>query len=119
MPAFFVPKCDPDKQEETYVDWAKAVNGGVADPDRRIYSITWRHDGIEWTATVGEQLRGTETITKGRGRMKKEITVPRHSSDTVLAIYEGDPFMIVHDSNSRTWNWPIYAGRPSSVVRFG
>ncbi|GBH30618.1 hypothetical protein [Sphingobium xenophagum] len=118
MPAFFVPKCDAEKQDEQYVEWAQKVHGGVAAPDRRIYSITWRADGVEWTATVGEELRGVETITKGRGRMKREMTVPRHTNDTVLAIYEGDPFIIVHDSASRTWNWPIYAGRPSSVVRF-
>src|SRR3712207_9121151 len=58
--------------------------GAVAQPlDNRVFSITWKHDGVVWTATVGEQLRGTQTVTKGRGRDTRSFEVPRHTTDTV------------------------------------
>ncbi|HEX8643339.1 MAG TPA: hypothetical protein VF702_05430 [Allosphingosinicella sp.] len=118
MSTFFVPGVDAENQERVYEELAALAN--VATPVRkdRVYSITWRHDGVEWTATVGEQLRGSQTITKGRGRLQRMITIPRSSSDTVLAIFRGLPFVIVHDNQTRTWNLPIYAGNPSRIVPF-
>ena len=52
-PPFFVPAATPDEQESVYADMAADCNRAVPDPDRRIYSITYVHDGAEWTATVG------------------------------------------------------------------
>lgn len=118
MPAFFVPKVEAGEQEEAYREYAKRAGGNAGDPARAIYSITWRHDGVVWTATVGETLTGVETVELGKGRNKTYRDVPRRTDDTVLAIYDGDPCVIVHDSKSRIWNWPIYAGRPSRVVHF-
>jgi hypothetical protein len=118
MPSFFVPMVDADQQEAAYGDLADFAGMAIQPPDRRVFSITWTHDGVEWTATVGEQLSGTETVTKGRGRDRRYFQVPRHTTDTVLAIFEGVPFRIMHDNRSRIWNLPIYAGKPSRVVNF-
>jgi hypothetical protein len=115
---FFVPNAEPQDQEQAYLELTSWVNAAVPGPTNRVYSITWKHDGTEWTATVGKQLNGTQTITKGRGRQQRTMTVPRSSSDTVLAIFLGVPFIIVHDDRSRTWNQPIYAGSPSRIVHF-
>jgi len=118
MPNFFVPLIDNTDQEPAYQEMARLYGAGIPAPGDRVYSISWRHNGTLWTATVGEELRGVETVTKGRGRTRKEIEVPRSTSDTVLAIFPGLPFIIAHDNRSRVWNTPIYAGNPSSVVRF-
>ncbi len=117
MTKFFVPKVDADKQEEVYGQIAEFV--GVAKPNlgHRVRSITWDHDRVKWTATVGEQIRGVALVVKGRGRQKRELEVPRHTSDTVLAIFSGAPFMIAHDNHSRFWNVPIYAN-PTAVEMF-
>ena len=118
MTQFFVPFVGPEDQEVTYTELAELVGAGVAQPSQRIFSITWKHNGVEWVAKVGEQLRGEAWVTQGRGRNKREVRVAHSSSDTVLAIFEGYPFLIAHDNNSRQWNLPILAGNPHTVVRF-
>lgn len=117
MPQFFVPLVDADKQEDAYTEMAALIGAATAPPANRIYSMTWKHNDTEWTATVGEQLRGIATIEKGRGRSKREIRVPRSTNDTVIAIYPGAQFMIMHDNRSKIWNVPIYAN-PISVTGF-
>ena len=119
MPEFFVPMIDPDMQDDAYREMAALFGGNPAEPGARIRSITWKHNSTVWTATVGEELRGTETIVKGRGRDKRYLEVPRSTNDTVLAIFAGAPYVIVHDNKSRIWNQPIYAGNPSRVATFG
>ena len=118
MPAFFIPNVDPEKQEERYRELAHNVGAVAADPARRIYSMTWKHDGVVWTATVGEQIRGIATIVKGRGRDKTYREVPRSTNETVWAIFAHVPFLIAHDGAGRYWNWPILAGEPSRIVYF-
>jgi len=118
MPQFFIPQVEPDKWEEAYQQIAAFIGAAAAPDGSRIYSITWKHDNAVWTATVGEQLRGVATISKGRGRDRREITAPRSSDDTVLAIFRGVPFLIAHDNRSRRWNLPILAGNPSAIVPF-
>ena len=118
MPAFFVPMVDADKQEEAYNEIAQFVGAGAHAPGKRIYSMTWKHDGVVWTATVGETLRGTETKIIGRGRAATYREVPRSTSATVLAICSGFPYLIAHDNKSRYWNLPILAGEPSRTVLF-
>jgi len=119
VPQFFMPFIEPEKQEQAYQELAQFVGGSPREPAERIYSMTWKTDGVTWTATVGEQLRGTENKKIGRGRAAAYRDVPHHTSDTVMAIFDGVPFFIVHDNKSRVWNMPIMAGLPSRVVRFG
>jgi len=75
MPQFFVPLVDADKQEDAYTEMAALIGAAIAPPANRIYSMTWKHNDTEWTATVGEQLHGIATIENGRGRSKREIRV--------------------------------------------
>ena len=118
MTAFFVPLVDAEDQERVYDRLAQMAGTGAPQLENRIYSITWKHGRVEWTATVGEQLTGMELIVKGRGRQQRTFEVPRSSVDTVLAIFPGVPFLIAHDGRSGIWNQPILAGNPSRVVRF-
>jgi hypothetical protein len=118
MPEFFVPFVEPQNQEASYQEIAKFIGAAPRPLAERIYSMTWRHDGVVWTATVGEKLRGVATITTGRGRDRREREVPRSSDDTVLAIFPGSPGLIAHDNKSKLWNLPILTGEAISSVRF-
>lgn len=118
MPEFFVPFVESEDHERAYQELAAVVGAVPRSIDSRIYSMTWRHNGEVWTATVGETLCGIATVTTGRGRIRKEREVPRRSDDTVLAIFPGHPGLIAHDNKSKRWNFPILTGEPLSVVRF-
>ncbi len=88
-----------------------------------IYSIRYMHDGTAWTATVGETLRGTRRVTtRSRGQKSEHVV---HVSDpaVVLAIFPGEPYMVV--TNHRIagnvgsgWENPFLAGKPTAVVFF-
>lgn len=118
MPAFFVPAVEPDKQEDAYQQLAALVGAVALPAGQRIYSVSWRHDGVTWTATVGETIKGIATVTKGRGRTARDLQVPRGTADTVLAIFPGRPGLIAHDGKSGYWNMPILTGEPLTTARF-
>ena len=118
MPDFFVPFTDPDKYEEAYVELASACGRSALPAGDRIHSITFRHDGVEWVATVGEALRGTETVRRKIRGKRVEQTVPRYDGSTVLAIFPPAPFLVWHDNSSRRWVNPFMAGEPRTVAKF-
>lgn len=51
-------------------------------------------------------------------RDKRFLTATRSTSDTVLAIFPGIPFMVTHDNHSPIWNVPMYARNPWQSIRF-
>jgi hypothetical protein len=67
-----------------------------------VRSITFRHNGAEWVATVGEELRGERTTTHlPRGELiERRETLS--STSRVLAVYPGSPFTIVTDAQPIT-----------------
>ncbi len=127
MTAFFVPKWadeDPRNDEERYAALAK-LDGCVAlEPHERIESITWIHDGEEWTATVGQQLRGHKSRQARRNGKQVEVKDPRHDGATVLAIMAGRSTMVITNLGlvagvRSAWVNPLMAGdRPKRIVRF-
>src|SRR5579875_2980020 len=78
--AFFVPPEHPDftpeQQEAAYAEFAAMCRRPVPESDKRIYSITYVHDGEEWTATVGEPLRGVRYKTVRSHGQKREQRTP-------------------------------------------
>jgi hypothetical protein len=54
-------------------------------PERRIYSITFVHDGEEWTATIDEQLRGIKTSDDSQQGTTNRTTYPISDTAMVLA----------------------------------
>lgn len=122
-PAFFVPAATPDNQESVYADFAKWIGYPVPSPGKRIYSITYTHDGEEWIATVGERLRGTRLrTTRSRGK-KIERTYPISDPAIVLAIFPGAPYMVVTNHRiagnvGSAWENPFMAGQPTSIAYF-
>jgi hypothetical protein len=123
-PNFFMPAATLDKVESVYADFARWCGRVVPSPERRIYSITFVHDGEEWTATVGESLKGKRfRTTRSRG-MKIEREQSISDPAIVLAIFPGIPYVVVtnHRLGGRNvgsrWENPFFAGEPDSVTFF-
>ena len=124
-PPFFVPAVTQDDQEKVYGTFAEWCNRSVPNDNERIFSIVFRHDGVEWIATVGEKMHGIKE-RKTRGKQGWKYSQLEVSDPAVIrAIFPGNPFMVVtnhgiggHDVGS-AWVNPFMAGIPSSVVHFG
>ena len=127
-PPFFVPNATVEEQEEVYLAFARMAGQSTPPlPEKRIYSIDYYHNGVNWTATVGETLKGIEWPKEKKRSSLSPPSQPRpiHRGDpaTVLAIFPGDPYMVVTNhriaGNVRSrWENPFMAGRPSSVTYF-
>jgi hypothetical protein len=120
---FFVPAATDENIDEVYASFAEMCHRSVPPPDRRIYSIRFIHDGTEWTATVGEPLRGTRTRKRRRRGQNVEVTEQASDPATVLAIFAGTPFLVVTNAQPITgvvsaWVNPFMAGQPESVTFF-
>ncbi len=131
-PAFFVPFATVENQEEVYAglaDWAhknyapamRWKRDSLPPPEQRIYSIKFSRDGEQWTATVGEQLRGERSRKpRRRGAVQRVETLSDRA--TVLAIFPGDPYIVVTNANIGNvpsfFANPFMAGRPHGVVLF-
>jgi hypothetical protein len=117
-PVFFLPGATPDTEETLYAQFAKLCRSAVPSFDRRIYSITYMHDAVEWTATVGEPLSGTGRKTVRRRGQKIEQTTSHGDPATVRAIFAGVPYMVVTDGFRTRWANPFLAGKPHHVTHF-
>ncbi len=117
-PAFFIPRVATEKQEECYLELARAIGRAVPQSGSRIYSISFKHNGEHWTATVGEQLKGSATKTSRVRGQKTDRTVSLGDGSTVMAIFPSVPFHVWHDGASRTWANPFLTGEPTSVTYF-
>ena len=123
-PVFFVPDRSSDEQEAEYADLAKVCNCLVPPLGKRIYSIQYKHDSVNWIATVGQTLRGKSLTQRRRGKEKYYQETSHGDPATVLAIFDASPcFMVFTDggfaSRSRTaWANPFMAGKPDHVEYF-
>ena len=120
---FFVPGAPAEDQEDVFVELARFDGQPVPQLSERVYSITYDHDGGKWTATVGETLRGVRRMrTRSEGRpVVREM--PIFDSALVLAIFPGNPYLVVTDSRPigrvrSGWRNPFLASAPKSVTRF-
>jgi hypothetical protein len=122
-PTFFVPAAPTEMQESVYADLAKLCNCAVPDFGKRIFTIVFVHEGEEWTATVGEKLRGIRHQIIKSQVMKSQQGRPVGDPALVLAIFPGAPFMVVTNhriagSVGSAWQNPFLAGEPKSVTYF-
>jgi hypothetical protein len=123
IPQFFIPAATPEIEESVYADFARMCHRSVLERGRRIYSITFVHDGEEWTATVGEALSG-KTLANPRSRSKTPF-YPRSLSDPaiVLAIFPGVPYVVLTNHRmvgnvGSAWENPFFAGQPKRITLF-
>jgi hypothetical protein len=117
-PEFFIPNSPLSEHEAVYARYAAAIGCPVAPRSERYYSIVWKHNGEEWTATVGECLKGIRRKKAGRGKPPRV----EHLGDAavVQAIFSGPScFRVVTNSApGSAWSNPLLAGVPMSVTRF-
>ncbi len=118
-PAFFLPAATPENQETVFADLAKFSRCAVPPAERRIYSITYTHDGEEWTASLKGVRYRTSRVRGQKVERKERLSDPA----VVLAIFEGNPFFVVTNHRiagnvGSRWENPFMAGRPHSVAYF-
>jgi hypothetical protein len=126
VPSFFVPHFEPDKQESAYAELALSFKAALPATDKRIYSIAFRHDGEDWLATVGQQLKGMRIDTVRRRGKTVERRHRLSDSATVVAIFAGGPFLVVTNhllagdgpNVGSKWANPIRVGNPQSITYF-
>ena len=126
MPAkkFALPNItDDERAERIYAEFAKWSGRAVPPAESRIQCIRFRHDGENWVAEVGKPLSGMRVEEKRRKAGKVTVRTPLSDPAVVLAIFPGDPYMVVTDSRPVTggysaWCNPFMAGRPYDVVYF-
>jgi hypothetical protein len=122
-PAFFVPEVPPERTEaEWYALLAGVAQVPIPPPAQRVYSITYTHNGETWTSTVGERSRGTRTREVGRGRARRSHTTALNDPAIVLAIFPGNPHVIVTDKDLvrqvySDWANPFLMGEDSILRR--
>ena len=125
-PQFFVPDVPDESNESAWYQILAAFAQQPVPPEReRVYSISYTHNGEEWTSTVGETSRGFRQRTIGRGAKKREAIDRLADPAKVLAIFPGNPYFVVTDKDlvSRVrsdWANPFMMGRDSikSIVLF-
>jgi hypothetical protein len=123
MAAFFLPRASDDEQAERLYDALAEFAGCEPAPaGRRVHSIAFPHDGVEWVAEVGEQLSGRRTTQQLRRGELLERTEHLSSSALVLAVYPGTPFVVVTDAQPITgapseWANP-FSAQPDRVTYF-
>jgi hypothetical protein len=120
-PTFFIPTVTTVGQEQAYSTLAKICGCDPPAPGKRISSITFDHDGVRWTAIVGEKLRGErKKVSRSKGK-KIETTVPVSDPSTVIAIFPGAPFQVFLDKKVSAygvhWANPFFA-TPNDVGYF-
>lgn len=123
-PSFFVPGLPAEVQEEVYADFARRCQRPVPDPGERVYSITYVHDREEWTATVGERLHGIRRQSTGSRRRRSPISIEQvqglNDPATVLAIFQGNPFVVFTNAGGvrSAWENPFFVGSPRFTTFF-
>ncbi len=121
-PEFFVPGAAPDQKEAAYADYARRCDWHPLPIAERIYSITWTHSGEEWTATIGDSLKGHRRKPAARGKPAR--TEQLGDPAIALAIFPGASCYRVVTSSGITepvtgqWSNPLLAGVPISVTKF-
>lgn len=124
MPRFFVPHTNnPDEADQAYRRLAELAGSPALPLAERIFEITFLHDAVEWTARVGRTLHGSRTVRRRRSGRMVDLVERKHDSATVLAIFPGNPYLVVTDGRPlgtvvSGWVNPFMAGRPLTITRF-
>ena len=123
VPSFFVPHASPGTDESAYAELAKFCERAIPALSRRIYSITYVHDGEEWVATVGQALRGTRLRSRRIKGQRIEQSYSITDPAIVLAIFPGVPFVVVTNQGlignvGSRWANPFFTSEPQSITYF-
>jgi hypothetical protein len=114
---FFVPeKPEGKSDEEVFAALAQVCGCPVPALADRVYSISYRHDGENWTSTVGKRSEGVRTKTVGRGSARREVSTRLSDPAVVLAIFPGNPYMVItNGARGSDWANPFLMG-PTAIT---
>ena len=118
LPGFFIPGTAADEQERMYVKFADMCRSSVPPPGKRIYSINYVHDGVDWTATVGETLRGIERREGSpQGAAATENGTPWRCGYRD-GYFSWNPYKVVTNGFQTRWANPFFVGEPRHIQFF-
>lgn len=124
-PEFFIPGLKTYEEQDSELHrLAVAFSLRMPEPHERIFSITFRHDGVIWTATVGKMMEGRGSRTRRvKGKRFEEVT--SHSDPAMIRAIFPDPvcFRVFTDGGlsigqRSRWENPFLAGLPYETFRF-
>ena len=120
---FFVPFTESESEAESaYSTLAHSCHAALPPLNNRVYSITFKHNGETWVATVGERLAGSKLHVSKSKDVQKQHQVPLSDPAVVVAIFAGNPYFVVTATEPgigrSAWENPFMAGSPSAVVHF-
>ena len=122
---FEIPGYAPDQYEDVLIAYAQICSEfmgrrvQVPAPSELRRSITFQEeDGSEWTAAVGQTLRGEKTERRQVSGRMKDVTASLSNSATVMAIFPGDPALVITDGRGKPWSNPFEARSISASVTF-
>lgn len=95
---FFVPAAENDEQaEQVLASVAKFVGAALPPPGQRLRSISYSHNGRDFTVTVGEPIPAYY----------------EEHGEPVVCIFDGAPLMICLPNRGVIRGDPIYVGHDS------
>ena len=99
---FFIPSAKSEQQaEEVYSLIAKFIGSPIDKVNKRLYSITYYHNGLKMVAKVGEDCD----------------SYYREADPLVIAIFEGNPYKICLADRGVKRGEPIYVGIDNVLSR--
>lgn len=125
MNAFYFPPSGASAAgdaESDYASLAASVGSPLAALEERIVSMTFMHNSVEWVATVGSKLSGIRWESRRIKGQKREFQKREVGSETVVAIFAGNPYKVWLDTRplserSSIWANPIWTTTsPTKVV---
>jgi len=112
---FFVPG-DHDDDEQALADLARFCGVPVPEPQERLASITYIHNGVTWTAAVGQTLSGERVDRRRRKPGLVDVTTRSSDPARVMTIFRGSPiYLVVTDARPISdvvsfWENPFMVG---------
>lgn len=99
---FFIPTVNSEQRaEEIYSSIAKFIGSPIDKVNKRLYSITYYHNGLKMVAKVGEDCD----------------SYYREAYPLVIAIFEGNPYKICLADRGVRRGEPIYVGMDNVLLR--
>jgi hypothetical protein len=109
---FFLPGVDdPAQAEAEYAALAESIGYPLPSRDKRVYSISFKHDGVDYLATVGKIRESAKWPRTRSGRDTGGPPVKGRVGAGVVAIFEGQPFKVFEVPSPSGWGNPFLVGR--------
>jgi hypothetical protein len=113
---FFMPAANsPEQAEQAYQTIRTELR--AAEPDRRVYSVEYKHDGSRCVARVGDRVTSATYFPQKRGGTDNlRYGEPVETGAPVLAIFPGSVWQVYQSPVHPTqWENPFLVGPPMII----